>query len=207
MSQWLSWIQVLNCLKMSTISHKFTSHVMCSCLYLSLSLVFDQVMSPHHSDQMSQRSQVSWVARWGSSQSVFVIVFVIVIVIVFVFVIRCLFCLCLRCCCLCCRCLRCRCLLCRCLRCHFFRCRCLRSCCIHCRCLLCYRCLCCRCRSLKSHSLCQNSKVALTHSLTHCSALTEWLRSGIELPGQLKMTNMRYGPERSEGVWNQELSQ
>ena len=32
-------------------------------LYLSLSLsFFGQVMSPHHSDQMSQRSQVSRVA-------------------------------------------------------------------------------------------------------------------------------------------------
>ena len=37
-----------------------------------------------------------------------------------------------------------------------------------------------RVSSLKSHSLCQNSKVAVSHSLT------QWRRSGIELPGQLK---------------------
>ena len=43
-------------------------------------------MFPHHSDQMSQRSQVSLVALWGSSLNVFVIVFVIVIVFVFVIV-------------------------------------------------------------------------------------------------------------------------
>ena len=35
-------------------------------LYLSLSLVFGQVMSPHHSDQMSQRSQVSRTAPQGN---------------------------------------------------------------------------------------------------------------------------------------------
>ena len=47
-------------------------------------------MSPHHSDQMSQRSQVSRIALWWSSLNVFVsvivFVFVIVFVIVFVFV-------------------------------------------------------------------------------------------------------------------------
>ena len=37
-----------------------------------------------------------------------------------------------------------------------------------------------RTSSLKSHSLCQNSKVAATDSISH------WPRSGIELPGQLK---------------------
>ena len=51
--------------EMSTTSHKLTSHVMSLSwsLYLSfcLSSVFCQVMSPHHSDQMSQRSQVSRV--------------------------------------------------------------------------------------------------------------------------------------------------
>ena len=37
-------------------------------LYLSLSLsFFGQVMSPHHSDQMSQRSQVSRIAPLGRS--------------------------------------------------------------------------------------------------------------------------------------------
>ena len=44
-----------------------------------------QLMSPHHSGQMSQRSQVSRIALWWSSLNVFV--FVIVFVSVFVFVI------------------------------------------------------------------------------------------------------------------------
>ena len=48
---------------------------------------FGQVMSSHHSDQMSRRSQVSRVAIWMCSQNVFVFVIVIVIVFVFVFVI------------------------------------------------------------------------------------------------------------------------
>ena len=43
--------------EMSTISHKLTRHVM----YFCLSLVFCQVMFPHHSDQTSQKS-----LRWLS---------------------------------------------------------------------------------------------------------------------------------------------
>ena len=48
---------------------------------------FGQVMSPHHSDQMSQRSQVSRIAHLRCSLNVFVfvIVFVFVFVIVSVF--------------------------------------------------------------------------------------------------------------------------
>ena len=47
-------------------------------LYLSLSLYFvGQVMSPHHYDQMSQRSQVSRIVLWGCSLIVFDNVFVI----------------------------------------------------------------------------------------------------------------------------------
>ena len=42
-------------------------------------------MSPHHSDQMSQRSQVSRIAHWRCSLNVFV--FVIVFVFVFLFAI------------------------------------------------------------------------------------------------------------------------
>ena len=44
-------------------------------------------MSPHHSDQMSQRSQVSRIALCGCSPNVFVfvIVFVFVFVVVIVF--------------------------------------------------------------------------------------------------------------------------
>ena len=50
-------------------------------------------MSPHHSDQMSQKSQVSRIAPWRFSLNifVFVIVFVFVFVIVFVFVFVCVF--------------------------------------------------------------------------------------------------------------------
>ena len=54
-------------------------------LYLSFQCFFGQVMSPHHSDQMSQRSQVSRIAFWCSSINAFV--FVIVFVFAFVFVI------------------------------------------------------------------------------------------------------------------------
>ena len=49
--------------KMSTISHNFTSYAMSLTwslyLYLSLFLVFGHGMSPHHSGQICQRSQVS----------------------------------------------------------------------------------------------------------------------------------------------------
>ena len=50
-----------------------------------LSKLSEIVMSPHHSNQMSQRSQVSRIAPWRCSLNVFV--FVIVFVFVFVFVI------------------------------------------------------------------------------------------------------------------------
>ena len=57
-------------------------------LSLSLSLLFvGQAMSPHHSDQMSQRSQVSRVTLWGCYLNDFVTVFVFVFFFVFVFVI------------------------------------------------------------------------------------------------------------------------
>ena len=45
-------------------------------LSLSLSLFFGHVMSSHHSEQMSQRSQVSRMALRRCSQNVFVFVFV-----------------------------------------------------------------------------------------------------------------------------------
>ena len=48
---------------------------------------FGQVMSPHHSYQMSQRSQVSRIVHWRCSLDVFVFVVVILFVFVFVFVI------------------------------------------------------------------------------------------------------------------------
>ena len=52
---------------------------------------FGQVMSSHHSDQMSQRSQVSRTALWGCSLNVFVIVFLFVFVFVIFLVMSCLF--------------------------------------------------------------------------------------------------------------------
>ena len=48
--------------------------------YVSLYLSFSQVTSPHHSDQMSQRSQVYGIALLRCSLNVFVFVFVIVFV-------------------------------------------------------------------------------------------------------------------------------
>ena len=56
------------------------------CLCICLCLFFGQVMSPHHSDQMSQRSQVSKIAHWRCSLNVFVFVIVFVFVFAFVFV-------------------------------------------------------------------------------------------------------------------------
>merc|ERR1712141_144554 len=47
---------------------------------------FGHVMSSHHSEQMSQRSQVSRIALRRCSQNVFVFVFIFVIVFVFLFV-------------------------------------------------------------------------------------------------------------------------
>ena len=46
---------------------------------------FCQAMSPHHSDQMYQSSQVSRVALWSCSLNVFVFVIVFVFVFVIVF--------------------------------------------------------------------------------------------------------------------------
>ena len=57
----------------------------CNCLCLCL--LVGHLMSPHHSDQMSQRSQVSRIALWRCSLNVFVFVIVFVFVFVFVFVI------------------------------------------------------------------------------------------------------------------------
>ena len=66
-------------------------HCLCLCICLCHCLFFGPVMSPHHSDQMSQRSQVSMITLWWSSLNVFVsvIVFVFVFVIVFFLVSSC----------------------------------------------------------------------------------------------------------------------
>ena len=58
-------------------------------VYVIVFVFFCQAMFPHHSDQMSQSSQVSRVAPWRCSLNVFV--FVIVFAFVFVFVIVFLF--------------------------------------------------------------------------------------------------------------------
>ena len=60
-------------------------HCLCLCICLCHCIFFGQVMSPNHSDQMSQRShsQVSTVALWRCSLNIFV--FVIVFILVFVF--------------------------------------------------------------------------------------------------------------------------
>ena len=60
-------------------------HCLCLCISLCHCLFFGQVVSPHHSGQMSQGSQVSWATLWRCSLNVFV--FAIVFVFVFVFVI------------------------------------------------------------------------------------------------------------------------
>ena len=79
-------ITVIKCLKGHKSFRLLSERVLYMCLSLSL-FFFGQLMSPHHSDQMSQRSQVSRVALWRCSLNVSVFVFVIVIVIVFVLVI------------------------------------------------------------------------------------------------------------------------
>ena len=62
--------------EMSTISHKLTSYAMSLSwsLYLYLSLALSLVMSPHHSDQVYQRSQVSRITLWRYSPN-FAVVF------------------------------------------------------------------------------------------------------------------------------------
>ena len=57
---------------------------LCLSLYLSC-LFFGRVMSLHHSDQISQKSQVSGVALFRCSQNVFVFVIVFVFVFVILF--------------------------------------------------------------------------------------------------------------------------
>ena len=91
---------VNNVIKVSREDCSLSVFFKCLCLFffvfvvVFVFLLVSQVMSPHHSDQMSQRSKVSGVAIWGCSPNVFIIVivfvFVFVIVIVFLFVRSCL---------------------------------------------------------------------------------------------------------------------
>ena len=58
-------------------------HCLCLCICLCHCLFFGQFISLHHSNKMSQKSQVSRIALWWSSLNVFV--FVIGAVFIFVF--------------------------------------------------------------------------------------------------------------------------
>ena len=86
------WSNVSKVTSLWGCSFKVFSKCICLCLCHRLCLCLcqchfvGQVMSPHHSDQMSQRSQVSGVALWRCSLNVFVIVIVFVFVFVFVIV-------------------------------------------------------------------------------------------------------------------------
>ena len=62
----------------------FFCYCLCLCICICHCIFVGHVMSCHHSDQMSQRSQVSRIALWRCSLNAFV--FVIVFVFVFVFV-------------------------------------------------------------------------------------------------------------------------
>ena len=53
---------------------------LCLCIFLYHFLFFGQIISPHHSDQMSLRSQVSRIALWWNSLNVFVFVIVFLLV-------------------------------------------------------------------------------------------------------------------------------
>ena len=64
---------------------------LCLCLCICLCIFFGYVMSSHHSEQMSQRSQVSRIALRRCSQNVFVFVIVFVFVFVIFLVRSCLF--------------------------------------------------------------------------------------------------------------------
>ena len=62
-------------------------HCLCVCVCLRCCLFVGQVRFSHHSDQMSQRSEVSKIALWRCSLNVFVFVTVFVFVFVSVFVV------------------------------------------------------------------------------------------------------------------------
>ena len=66
---------------------KCICHRHCLCICLSCCLFVRQVMFPHHSDQIPQRSKYSKIDLWRRSLNVLVIVFVIFFVSVFTFVV------------------------------------------------------------------------------------------------------------------------
>ena len=67
-------------------------HCLCLCLCLCHCLFYGQVMSPNHSDQMSQRSTVSKIPFCRFSLNVFVAVFLLVRSCLLITLIRCLIC-------------------------------------------------------------------------------------------------------------------
>ena len=67
---------VMSCLPITPIrclSLLVFSKCRCLCLFVG------RVMSPHYSDKMSKRSQISRIVLWGCSPNVIVVVFVIVL--------------------------------------------------------------------------------------------------------------------------------
>ena len=80
----------------------------CRCLFLCRCIFDGQIIFSHHSEQMSQRPQVSKIALWRCSLNVFVIVIVVAFVFLLIrscFLITLINCLkgykCLRCVCVC----------------------------------------------------------------------------------------------------------
>ena len=82
-NQHIQWTQANNKSSWSCKKIIYEHGKICECSPVSLFLAWD--IFSHHTDQMSQRSQVSGIALWRCSLNVFV--FVIVFVFVFVFVI------------------------------------------------------------------------------------------------------------------------
>ena len=74
--------QCLNAHKSLRLFSKCHFHCHCICLWICLHncLSISQVISLHHSNQMCQRSKVSWVALWRWSLNVFVFVIVFLLV-------------------------------------------------------------------------------------------------------------------------------
>ena len=83
---WVSYLISLNSQLLWKYRMWWVLWVLCLCNCLCLCLFIGQAMSPHHSDQMSQRSQVSSVTLWRRSLNVFVFVIVFVFASVFVIV-------------------------------------------------------------------------------------------------------------------------
>ena len=89
---WDGWVTFLfRSWRLSVVNSKCVSiSCMCHCLLIVFVFVLScQVMSPHHSNQMSPRSQVYRIALWRCSLNVIVFLFVFYIVFVFLLVRSC----------------------------------------------------------------------------------------------------------------------